>query len=86
MESAGHIIMILKLRPPDYLVCVQAQAKEQAGDLVVTVAVDTAAADAALASLQAALGPDGSLAAAMGNAGVHVVPDSLRVLPPASEE
>lgn len=69
------------------LYVLQAQAKEQAGDLVVTVAVDSAAADAAIASLEAALGPKGSLIAAMaGSPGLRVAPDSLRVLPPASDE
>jgi hypothetical protein len=64
----------------------QAQAKQQAGDLVVTVVVDTAAPEAALASLRAALGAGGALSQALGTAGIRVAPESLRVLPPTSDE
>lgn len=62
----------------------QAQAKENAGDLVLTVSVDTAEPEAAVAALESALGATGRLTAALADAAaVHVAPDSLRVVPPA---
>ena len=64
----------------------QAQAKEDAGDLVVTFSVDTAEPEAAAAALEAALGSYGRLTAALADAAaVHVAADSLRVVPPAAD-
>lgn len=66
--------------------CLQAQAKEDGGDLVVTVSVDTSAPDAAVAALRNALGAGGSLTAALADkAAVRVAADSLRVVPPAAD-
>lgn len=62
----------------------QAQVKEDGGDLVLTVSVDTAEPEAAVAALKSALGPGGRLMAALADAAaVHVATDSLRVVPPA---
>lgn len=62
------------------------QAREAAGDLVVVVS----APDQALESLQGALASSdsaGALAAALQSAaGLRLAPDSLRLLPPATEE
>ena len=59
------------------------QATEQAGDLVVVVSLDTAAEpDQALRALQSS----DTLSPALQSAGLRLAPDSLRVLPPATEE
>lgn len=66
------------------------QAKGEAAeeDLVVVVSVDAAVAGEALHSLEASLvEPDEALPAALlSAAGLHMVADSLRMVPPASEE
>lgn len=69
----------------------QVQAKEQAGDLVVVVSVDTATAVQTVEALQAlqnllAKQGSGALPAALTSAGLRMAPDSLRVLPPATQE
>lgn len=62
------------------------QAKEDAGDLVVTFSVETAEPEAAVAALEAVLGSGGRLTAALADtAAVRVAPDSLRVVPPAAD-
>lgn len=64
---------------------VQTQTKE-AGDLVVTFTVDTAEPEDVLAALRGMLGSDGQLTAALqSRAGVTLVPESLRQVPPASD-
>ena len=64
------------------------QAKSEAAeDLVVVVSVDSAVAGEALHSLEASsVEPKDALTAALQAAGLHMVADSLRVVPPASEE
>ena len=63
----------------------QAQTKEQA-DLVVVFTVDTAAPEATLAALSGLVGSSGQLTSALqSKAGVHLVPESLREVPPASD-
>ena len=64
---------------------VQVRAKEQA-DLVVTFTVDTATPEETLAALNGMVGSSGQLTSALqSSAGVHLAPDSLREVPPASE-
>ena len=63
----------------------QSQTKEQA-DLVVTFTVDTATPEDTLAALKGALGSGGQLTSAMqSQARVHMLPESLREVPPASD-
>ena len=63
----------------------QAQTKEQA-DLVVVFTVDTAAPEATLAALSGLVGSSGQLRSALqSKAGVHLAPESLREVPPASD-
>ena len=63
----------------------QAQTKEQA-DLVVVFTVDTATPEKTLASLSSLVGSSGQLTSALqGNAGVRLVPESLREVPPAAD-
>ncbi len=63
----------------------QTQTKEQA-DLVVTFAVNTATPEDTLTALKGALGSGGQLTSALqGHARVHVLPESLREVPPASD-
>ena len=63
----------------------QVQSREQA-DLVVTFTVNTAAPEDTLAALKGMVGSSGQLTSALASsAGVHLAPDSLREVPPASE-
>ena len=63
----------------------QAQTKEQV-DLVVVFTVDTAMPEQTLAALSSLVGSSGQLTSALqGKAGVRLVPDSLREMPPASD-
>lgn len=67
------------------LCLMQAQTKEQA-DLVVVFTVDTATPEQTLAALSSLVGSSGQLTSALqGKAGVRLVPDSLREVPPASD-
>lgn len=63
----------------------QSQTKEQA-DLVVTFTVDTATPEDTLAALKGALGSGGQLTSALqSQARVHMLLESLREVPPASD-
>ncbi len=64
---------------------VQVRSREQA-DLVVTFTVNTATPEDTLAALKGMVGSSGQLTSALqSSAGVHLAPDSLREVPPASE-
>ena len=63
----------------------QSQTKEHA-DVVVTFTVDTATPEDTLGALKGALGSGGQLISALqSRARVHVLPESLREVPPASD-
>ena len=63
----------------------QSQTKEQA-DLVVTFTVNTATPEDTLGALKGELGSGGQLISALqSQARVHVLPESLREVPPASD-